>query len=468
MSRPCLPRQLTSPRLSQTDFAKDLLIQNLSAMSDQRLFEKHAELLAQSRYDHPPEVTARLRELLVRLETAYVREAVLNEVRLQEQGTDEAWLTGVGHKNAERNYLIWRLTQGRVRELRMEFMQATKDAFGTLEEAENPVFQHQSTAGLLTDFAPVRQVYLVFPEQVVGEGWDYSPLAEFYLRLIKTIPADLEVVLLVKSSPIASRLKTNIGRERIRYVVHSELESIWLRDYAGFNMGTHLVKPLFSPRRIGDNMKLLHSLLGVDLAPLPLVWDGGNLVSNGRYGFVSTRLLKHNTKPSRPSTQSTIEPEELREAIGRVIQEALQIQPVWVELPEADKLAHTDGYLTFISPNQALVSTFPEAWARKYPEDQHCVDTLAQQLRELGIEVVRIQEQPQDVAGPSPIDSAVGLYVNLLQLNGHWLVPTYGLEGEAEILTQFKRLNSGGTIIPIDCTELARLGGVLHCITFCN
>ncbi|WP_035558181.1 agmatine deiminase family protein [Hymenobacter sp. IS2118] len=437
-------------------------------MSDQILSEEHAQLWQQSRQDHTPEATARLRELLGQLEAAYVREAAFNEVRLREQGTDEAWYAGVGHKNNVRNHLVWRLTQGRIRELHTEFLQAAKEAFGTLEEVETTSVQFQTGAGLLTDFAPVRQVYLVFPDQVVGEGWDYSPLAGFYIQLLKAIPADLEVVLLVKSSCIANRLKANSVRERIRYVVHNELESIWLRDYAGFNMGTHLVKPVFSPKRIGDNMKLLHSLLGVDLVALPLVWDGGNLVSNGRYGFVSTRMLQHNTKKSKPTEQVTIELEEPRESIGRVIQAALQIQPVWVELPGADKLAHTDGYVAFISPNKALVSTFPEAWAHKYPKDQQCVDALAQQLRELDIKVVRIQEQPQDVAGPSPIDSAVGLYVNMLQLNGHWLVPTYGLEGEREILTQLERLNPGGSIIPIECTELAKLGGVLHCISFCN
>ena len=77
----------------------------------------------------------------------------------------------------------------------------------------------------------------------------------------------------------------------------------------------------------------------------------------------------------------------------RLFEEHAQLwtQGRYDQSPAADKLAHTDGYLTFISPNQALVSTFPEAWARKYPEDQQCVDTLTQQLRELGIGVVHIQ-----------------------------------------------------------------------------
>lgn len=95
-------------------------------------------------------------------------------------------------------------------------------------------------------------------------------------------------------------------------------------------------------------MKLLHSLLGIDLAPLDLVWDGGNLATHGGYGFISPQLLKHNAKQDPAD-------------IARMIQFKLVITPVWVELPAMDKLAHTDGYLAFISPTQALVGTYPPA-----------------------------------------------------------------------------------------------------------
>lgn len=279
---------------------------------------------------------------------------------------------------------------------------------------------------LRTDFGPVRQLCLVYPAGVHEPGSDYSPLAGLYKQLIRLVPMDIEVLLLVKSGQIAAELQKENFSQRIRYVVNSELKGIWLRDYAGFNMGSHLVKPTYKPKsywgdfavaqHISDNMKILHSLLGMDMEPVGLVWDGGNLVTNGRIAFISRQLLKDNKKGYPDEHQ-----------IEKLIQQTLGVQPVWVDLPKADPLSHTDGYLTFISLNKALVSTYPEAWARKYPKDQQCVDDLARQVRERGIDVERILEQPQDVAEASPVDSAVGIYVNMLQLNGTWLVPTYDL-----------------------------------------
>jgi agmatine deiminase len=405
---------------------------------------------------HQSKPTARLRDLLNRLDAVIIQEALLNNVRLQKQDNTDAWHAGTGYYNFVVNNRLWRLMRAHGYELMREFKEATTEAFGKLEVEENDAdsVNHKSLS-LRTDFDPVREVYLVFPADVVGEGCNYSHLADFYIRLLKVIPADLDVVLFVKSREHAKRLRSQKVRERIRYVVHSELESIWLRDYAGFNRGVRLVKPIFSPKRLGDNMKLLHSLLEVDLAPLDLVWDGGNLVTNGSKGFISTRLFKHNPKKS---------PDD----ILRIIRSELGISPVWVELPEQDKLAHTDGYITFISPNQALVSTYPPAWGRLFPEDQRCVDALARQVEQMGIKVERVMEYPEPGVGKSGVDSAEGIYVNLLQLNGTWLVPTYGRLGEDELLAQLQRLNPHGSVVPLDCTQLAKMGGVLHCITFCN
>lgn len=327
--------------------------------------------------------------------------------------------------------------------------------------------QLAEVARLRTDFDPVRQLCLVYPAEVSEPEQDYDLLTTFYEQFIPLVPADIEVILLVKSRQVAAGLRHAALHPKVRLVVNSELRGIWLRDYAGFTTGTRLMKPTYKPgvywgdygtaQLISENMKSLHSVLDLDLELLDLIWDGGNLVTNGRYAFISEQLLKDNKKRYP----------ELRQ-VEALIQQTLGVEPIWVKLPAADKLSHTDGYLAFIAPDKALVSTFPETWAQKYPEDQQCVDALTRQVQDLGIEVERIEEQPQDVDGTSPIDSAVGIYVNLLQLNDTWLVPAYGLDGEQEMQTQLKRLNPDGTTIPIDCTELARLGGVLHCISFCN
>ena len=87
---------------------------------------------------------------------------------------------------------------------------------------------------------------------------------------MRLVQMDIEVLLLVKSSQIAAELQKENFPQRIRYVLNSELKGIWLRDYAGFNMGSHLVRPIYKPKsyqgdiavaqHISDNMKILHSL----------------------------------------------------------------------------------------------------------------------------------------------------------------------------------------------------------------
>lgn len=420
--------------------------------------EHHAEELLRYLSDsHTPQEIQHLRHLLSKLEEVFIQEKVLDIVRLQKFESTDEWVAGAGGYNSRLNYQLWRGVRGRGYELMEEFKKAAAQAFGSPAEA----LEQHSVTRLRTDYDPVRQVYLVYPENVVGEGYDYSRLGGFYNQLLQKIPQTVEVVLFVKSRALAKRLEAQGLRERLRCVVHSELKSIWLRDTAGFNMGTQLVKPKISPRAIGDSMKMLHSLLDVDLKPLPLEWDGGNLVANNSYGFISDRLLWLNGVKSEQG-------QERKREIERLIITELGIAPVWVKLPKTDKLAHTDGYLTFISENRALVSTYPADWAKRYPAEQSCVDELARQVREMGIEVERVLDTPTTVPGPSSIDSAVGIYVNFLQLNGTWLVPAYGLAGETELMAQLRRLNPEGSVEEIDCRELAGLGGVLHCISFCN
>jgi len=299
-------------------------------------------------------------------------------------------------------------------------------------------------------------VCLAYPSGVKEDKDDYSPLTSFYDELLELIPTDVEVLLFVKTREIAQAIYANGFKRPIRCVVHNGLKTIWLRDAVGFNLGTRLVKPITPySQATGESMSLIHSFLNLDLDPIELVWEGGNLVTNGRVGFISNKLKQRN---------QTKFPDEA--ALSQHIREKLGIEPIWVDLPRADKLSHTDGYMTFISPNQLLVSTYPTGW---HPDEQACVDKIAEQARAQGLEVIRIPDAPVDSpVKKSTVASAEGIYINFLQINNTWLIPKYNKPDEQQLMEQLKRLNPNGSVVPIDCTELAEFGGVLHCISFCN
>jgi agmatine/peptidylarginine deiminase len=316
------------------------------------------------------------------------------------------------------------------------------------------------------DFAKVERLLLIYPARISEDSSDYNTLTDFYDELIALVPSDIHVIVLVKSRVIEDRIKGL--RKRLEYIVHKELSTIWLRDVAGFNCGDRIVKPIFRPRyyrgafrraeKIDHSMELISEILGKELVRVPLVWDGGNLVTNGKIGIITARILKENP--------------QYREAqIADMIREYLQIEPVFVPELEGDVLGHADGYVAFLDERTAVVSEYPARW---HERDRQYVRTMAELLQGYGIKVVRIMDCPE---GPSrgrkkrwKIQSAKEIYVNFLRLNETFMLPQFSFD---EILREddYNSLNKNilakyGDVIPINCDQLAKFGGVLHCISF--
>ena len=61
--------------------------------------------------------------------------------------------------------------------------------------------------------------------------------------------------------------------------------------------------------------------------------------------------------------------------------------------------------------------------------------------------------------------SARGVYVNFLDTSKAVFVPQYGLEADLEAIRQIQAAAPGKPVIGIECAEIARYGGALHCVT---
>jgi agmatine/peptidylarginine deiminase len=320
-----------------------------------------------------------------------------------------------------------------------------------------------------TDFSKVERLLLIYPAGIIEDQYDYNALIPLYDELISLVPEDIEVILLCKSpQPIS---KFNKLRQNLKCVVIDKLQTIWLRDIAGFNCGDSIVKPIFRPKyykgsfrkanTINRQMEVIHKILRKKLVKIPIIWDGGNLVTNGKFGLITDRLFEDN-----PRLQET--------EISEMIENHLHIKPIFVHQPSNDPLAHLDGYLAFIDEQTAVVGNYPDSW---YEYEKKYVEKLSRLLAEQGIEVVHISENPEDKfyfgtnqAGGIP--SAKGIFVNFLQINGLYIVPEYSLETDDEgmdyNLQARKTLETFGKVISINCDELGRYSGVLHCISFCD
>jgi agmatine/peptidylarginine deiminase len=317
-----------------------------------------------------------------------------------------------------------------------------------------------------TDFSHVERLILIYPADV-GEGdYDYNILVPFYDQLIDVVPPDIHVIVFVKSRRIGQKIKAR--RKNLDYIIHKDLLTIWLRDVGGFNCTDRIIKPVFRPlyyhdameraARINTNMELIHSVLGKELVRVPLVWDGGNLVTNGRIGVITRRIFRDN-------------PDLSEKKIAGIIQDYLGIDPVFIPEPRNDPLGHADGSVAFVHASLALLSDYPEQgceYDRKY------VEGIRLKLLKRGVEVTNSPSYVENkcfyetTCSPA-IPSARGLYVNFLRLNDTFLLPYYsgkptGLsidynEENRRLLERF------GNVVTINCDELAKFGGVLRCIS---
>lgn len=312
---------------------------------------------------------------------------------------------------------------------------------------------------LQLDFEDVTTLFLAYPESVVDCGTEYTAAKAVFDRIIRALPSKMNLVVFTKTARIARNIE-KLRKKRTTTLVNSELSTIWLRDTAGFNMGTHIVKPIYRPKyyrkyydeadKIDNYMKIIHSLLGIDMEQIPLIWDGGNLVTNGEIGFISEQILVDNKK-----THSEKE-------IKDIIKSSLDIEPVFIPVHSDDPFGHSDGFMSFLNKETLAVAGYPKNWRRK---ERNYLQDLRTKAKRHVKNVIEIRENPAEEMNGS-IYSAKGGYVNSLQLGKYIFTPSFQ-DQEIE-KHNYSQMKSFGRVVPINCNELAKFGGLLHCISFTN
>lgn len=231
-------------------------------------------------------------------------------------------------------------------------------------------------------------------------------------------------------------------------------QSIWVRDF-----GPLVVDLADGRRRVND----LHYFAGEDddrfpdaitrarwtswdLAEVPLLMEGGNLLSDGRGRCVTSDAALESGDGADASLLRII----LRRYFGctrTVILPALDREPT----------GHVDMYVTITGPGRALIG-------RYHPDDDPVnarrLDRAAALLRRAGFAVTRIPM-------PDNRDGIFRTYTNAAAINEVVLVPVYpeDVSDEADALAAFATAYPGREIVPIDASVVITLDGAVHCAT---
>ena len=197
-------------------------------------------------------------------------------------------------------------------------------------------------------------------------------------------------------------------------------------------------------------------LFRMDMLPVPLSMEGGNLLTNG-YGLCLT--TNHLATENQHRGYSV-------EKVGKIIGETYgQRQWSYIDPLPGDRTKHADTYVTFLSPNVVAVGSCDPLLD---PAAAATMDRTAAQLASVSVDgqplqVVRMPMLMQQ-------DGVCRTYTNSILANGTALVPQYSdvdPKLNSQALAIYAKHLPNWKIVGIECLEIAEKGGALHCIS-CN
>jgi agmatine/peptidylarginine deiminase len=246
------------------------------------------------------------------------------------------------------------------------------------------------------------------------------------------------------------------------HFVSMPVAGMWVRDYGPsfVRKGNDIV--ILDPdyiepdRRFDDQAPSeLAALLRVTAERVPLLIEGGNLLSNGRGICLTSASMMH----------SNVEAGLTRDQTMNCLCRAYGFSDLVVSLKPliGEPTKHIDMFAAFVSPSTVLLGAYDP---KVDPDNARRLDEAAAyleraQTREGRLRVVRIPM-------PSNTGGVWRTYTNVIFANGTLLMPTYsdvdrGLEREA--MNILSRELPGWEIIGVDCTTLIRQWGALRCVS---
>jgi agmatine deiminase len=304
------------------------------------------------------------------------------------------------------------------------------------------------------EFEPLDAVLLTWP-------WHYPSRWKPHIEFAKAIAdAGVRVLLMSDERQDVQELyrhltKAGLSPETVE-ILEAPIDDVWIRDYGPtFVQGpdgqavlvANPYAPAEHPYRKGDNCAALAigAALELPVYRLPLLIEGGNLVSDGRGLMItSTATLDRNPEVSRADVAAIFQ-----HYFGSDRTEFIEALP-------AEVTGHADMTIRFVDEATVVIASAPAGhrWSRYFDD---VASQIAQIQRSSG-EPYTVHRLPIAVSKSYP--TAFWSYVNCLQVNGTTIVPIFG-EPTDDIALEFFRSLGKGSVVGINFSDF--LVGSVHC-----
>lgn len=252
-----------------------------------------------------------------------------------------------------------------------------------------------------------------------------------------------------KHKPAADRMFAALDLFNIKYKLLNNTKDIWLRDFMPVKTKSgKYVSFRYEPSYLENYDELrtdFRSEVAPNLALENLVFsdinfDGGNVVfsPSKEKVIISDRVYSEN--PSWHKADLTAKLAKLLEANVIIIPSL-----------KSDMTGHADGMVRFVNENTVVANAplSPFGFEAK----------VKKALQNHGIEVLDFPYF--DSNG----DSAIGCYLNFLEIEQAIFLPVFGVDTDNKAVQTAKHIFHKA-IVPVNINEIAAYGGLLNCISW--
>jgi agmatine deiminase len=203
---------------------------------------------------------------------------------------------------------------------------------------------------------------------------------------------------------------------------------------------------------------LAAATLGIELAPVDFVLEGGSIEGNGAGCVMTTESCLLNPNRGAGRTREGIEA-QLAAALGTR-------QVVWLAdgIAGDDTDGHIDDLARFVGPETIVAVSHSDAGDPDAP-------ILAENLRRLRSARARSGRSFEIVTLPAPPPHVIAgqrcpaSYANFYLANGVALVPTFAAPSDERVLEIFAELLPEREVVGVPCGALVQGLGAVHCLT---
>lgn len=264
----------------------------------------------------------------------------------------------------------------------------------------------------------------------------------------------LSEILKEKYPDTCNKLISIFDKHQVKYSFLKATKDIWCRDYMPVQTPSgKLIQFTYNPSYLKGNKEWEESRsdvkdvcrmnnINAEFSDINL--DGGNVLIFDDRAIISDRIFSEN--PNRDK-------DELVKELGK----QLECEIIIIPAEKDDMTGHADGMVRFVNRDTILGNN-------RADEYKYWREGMQKVIDKYGLTYIDIPFfAPKDSKNPL---SAVGIYVNYLEVNNLIVLPVFGRDEDKLAVDIIQKTFPERVVETIDYNEVAYEGGLLNCTTW--